>query len=136
MQQDCWLYVIQVARQAQKHGVDGVLECSLIHDGHTLVLTVTSEGKSYHGNLQVRGPIEKQDLLEAFETVESQEIVIALDKLRISGAGFKVKLDEMVHKSSLTPKELAIRKIQRLSQVVLEPKPGRLGKDAKTRRAA
>eukprot|EP00808_Paulinella_micropora_P030413 g35903.t1 len=83
----------ELACNAARHGVDGWLKVTLAAECESLAIRLVDKTDHvFEGVLQAECAVGRQDIRDAFEGVCKGFIRIRLDKLKVLGVGFQVKL--------------------------------------------
>eukprot|EP00808_Paulinella_micropora_P022363 g31016.t1 len=91
-----------VARE-EDHGVNGVISCTMRNHGESLSVSVLANGYRYQGELKAEPSVrEVTDVQDAYQAISMGSAHVSLDKLRLTGTGFKVKL-HVVNEEQLSP---------------------------------
>eukprot|EP00457_Paulinella_chromatophora_P006954 gb/GEZN01006974.1/.p1 GENE.gb/GEZN01006974.1/~~gb/GEZN01006974.1/.p1 ORF type:complete len:362 (-),score=33.46 gb/GEZN01006974.1/:434-1519(-) len=90
-----------VSVRRSKHGADGLINVTLAAGEESLsifMLPPAGPGhgtKAFEGVIQLEGSLDTQDIRDACDAFRRGSINIRLDKLKITGVGFQVKLREV-----------------------------------------
>eukprot|EP00808_Paulinella_micropora_P029265 g38475.t1 len=111
--------------EQSRNGVTGLITCSLAPNYESLTISVTTaEGKKYQGMMRAEGWQEPQDIKDAFEVFQAGDVKAHVDRLKITGLGFQIKIKEVEREvqekdKSLDEEVLALRsEVQRLTLLV------------------
>eukprot|EP00808_Paulinella_micropora_P027254 g24789.t1 len=87
---------VELACHKAEHGVEGLLKVALAPASESISISLKDDesGNMFEGVLRAEGSVESQDIRDAFDSFCQGSIRVHLDKLKIIGVGFQVRLKE------------------------------------------